>query len=351
MSRFFFLVDSTGNKQRIDSLFRFGRATIGYRNITERISRTHFEIEPLSNNNQYCARLTLRGRYIRITSNSIHTEYKQIGKKIFIQHQDKIDLVSKDHPQEQFSFTVLDSNQLNTNNNNNHNKNNNNNPRKRKRELMESTNDRNSNEESLYTIPHRKRPKYWHNKDDSMAFDYGQANRNNLIHSALTPSPKRDYHHNLNQNVNSLSLSGLFTSSSSPSSSIANSPNKSNESHIKYGQLPSNDIEDNSQIIMDEEKHIMVDSEDQDIDKWLDEGDTNKEKQKEDVDQDEDVNMMEEKEKEKETQRFQRELDKLGRYSVAIPVIDCDRYKFDVDRVLNIIAKVLKRFMTIHRYV
>eukprot|EP01083_Nonionella_stella_P153955 495365_1 len=39
-----------------------------------------------------------------------------------------------------------------------------------------------------------------------------------------------------------------------------------------------------------------------------------------------------------------------GEYSLALPIIDCNRHKFDPQRTVNIIANALKQFMSIHRH-
>eukprot|EP01083_Nonionella_stella_P004562 13215_1 len=39
-----------------------------------------------------------------------------------------------------------------------------------------------------------------------------------------------------------------------------------------------------------------------------------------------------------------------GAYSLALPIIACNRHKFDPQRTINIIANALKQFMSIHRH-
>lgn len=72
MARHFFLIDPNKKRLRIESAFKFGRLTDGYRSITAYISKTHFVVEPLSidddrsDEGANCGILTLKGRYLRI---------------------------------------------------------------------------------------------------------------------------------------------------------------------------------------------------------------------------------------------------------------------------------------------
>eukprot|EP01084_Bolivina_argentea_P270883 460724_1 len=181
MSRFIYLIDHANTKKTINTLFTFGRSTIGYSDISPRVSRTHFEITPLptndhrSNNGEICAELTLKGRYLRLTSNSISRTYKIQGTKIYIKHNDTIHLVSPEWKNDQYSLTISDPIKQNTSQSQ---------TRKRKRENNNNSIDI-SMDSNIMHSPNRKRGRYAINNvniDDSIVFDY---NTNNMNHSNI----------------------------------------------------------------------------------------------------------------------------------------------------------------------
>eukprot|EP01083_Nonionella_stella_P217113 779640_1 len=56
------------------------------------------------------------------------------------------------------------------------------------------------------------------------------------------------------------------------------------------------------------------------------------------------------KQKQTEEDKEKERLIHDGEYSLALPIIDCNRHKFDPQRTVNIIANALKKFMSIHRH-
>eukprot|EP01084_Bolivina_argentea_P142855 250924_1 len=315
-----YLLDSNNSKHTINSLFKFGRQTKGYSNLSPRISRIHFEIEP-ANHVQHCAQLTLKGQYIMITSNGHTTEYTQQNKIIFLKHKDKIDLVSNKYSNEQFSFTIYDSTQPNTSN-----------PKKR------NINQISENYNQSYSSQKHKRQKTTHN---SIIYDYNlslsHSNTNQLINN------------NSSNNNNQLSLSGLMIS---PSPVFNNHSNHSSShssfvstEHNKYNQLPSfPNVSNNKNSQSDNDlnsENILTDANNN--------KNHNISSQKQEV-QDVKMKELEDTRLQNEAAERDRKLFEDGRYSLALPILFVDRYKFDIDRTLNVIAYIIKQFMSVHRH-
>lgn len=380
MSRILHLVDSkTNQKLIVKSALKFGRSTPNYTNRSGRISRTHFEIEPLSdtdsrsNSGLYSAQLTLSGHFLRITSpHSSSKEYSK-GAVIFLKDQDIIDLVSPQYPKEQVSFTLIDPQREQSDYSQTLN------PRKRKRM---DTLDSHSDNDSLITTPMTKRRKISTPKlnGESMAFDYGDL-RNNNVHSNIQQLLQNDSplsavrtgsgsRNNSGQPIESLSLSGLMVSAESEhnESCISSSASKrdcdpsplSTTRNSKYNLLNSFPMDDDdgnngneSDVIYDEEKDIIEenvndgDEDSQDLESLLNENDRNHNTSNTaKMDKNQRV-----KQEQSQQELVERRLFEEGRLSLALPVIDCNRYKFDEERAMTVIARVLKQFMTIHRYV
>jgi len=235
-----------------------------------------------------------------------------------------------------------------------------------------------SDTDSLIATPKAKRRKLSASNQESMAFDYDL--KHNNVHSNIQHLLQNDTPCSVPQSgsgggdgsrghsdhaAESLSLSGLMVSAETDhetsciSPSAPRSPADSNPSPLssnqKYKQFMSFPVDDEgddglngddgneSELLYDEEKHIDADDDilslhgdPEGIEEGVDAPKERKERAKKDE-------MRREKEAE-------RRLFEEGRFSLALPVIDCDRYKFDDDRAISVIAAVLKQFMVIHRH-
>ena len=204
--------------------------------------------------------------------------------------------------------------------------------------------------------PQSKRCKLSH--DDSMNYNYANMNISNIesIENGVSPSPPRSNR----LNVHSLSLSGLMTAnfdqspsknSNKSSQSPSHCSNKSNISN-KFASFPfdiDDGDEDNFEMNAEAEQQSKSEREaiDSDDSEYLDQMLAEPEHPKNAKNEAKKIEIENAKENEEKEQKL---LEEEGRYSLAIPVIDCERYHFATDRTLEIIATVLAQFMRIHRH-
>merc|ERR1712228_361718 len=246
---------------------------------------------------------------------------------IFIKHNDKINLVSANSASQQFMLTVIDPLKIS---NNNETK-----SRKRKRDSLLSLDESiDSNASSNPSSPNRKRCKL---NNDSLMFNYAMMNDSNL-ESIPSPSPQQN-------DSNALSLSGLLTSNFDASplrTPNVSEPKSSPSNNSKYSAFASFPIDD--------DMNNMDSSDDSDYYDQLIKESENKQNEKQKNDEiEKNEKIKKEQQKKEDLEQEQKRFDE-GRYSLAISVIDCDRYQFETNRVLQIIANVLFQFMRIHRH-